>query len=41
MEETDFDRRKRLQDEVIAEIKDFSGSERLRRDEIHKRNALR
>ena len=39
--ESDFARRKRLQDEVIASIKAFSAGDRLSRDEIHNRNAVR
>ncbi|MCP5111831.1 MAG: hypothetical protein GY953_13455 [bacterium] len=40
-EESDFDRRKRLQHEVIASIKSFRASDRLSRDKIHQRDALR
>lgn len=40
-DESDFERRKRLQDEVIASIRGFSASDRLARDEIHDRNAVR
>jgi hypothetical protein len=38
-EETDFERRKRLQDEVLAKIRDrgFSAKDRLTRDEVHER----
>jgi plasmid stability protein len=36
-EETDFERRKRLQDSVLASIERFSARERLRRDEVHDR----
>ena len=40
-EEGDFERRKRLQDEVIAAIRTFSAEDRLSRDEIHDRRAVR
>jgi plasmid stability protein len=40
-DEGDFERRKRLQDEVIATIHGFSASDRLSRDEVHDRNAVR
>jgi len=40
-EETDFDRRKRLQDETFQAITDFRGGDRLPRDEIHDRGGLR
>lgn len=33
----DFERRKRLQDEVIASIQSFNASDRLSRDELHRR----
>ena len=38
-EEIDFERRKRLQDEILAEIKQrgFSASDRRTRDEVHER----
>lgn len=39
-EETDFQRRKRLQDETIAAIHHFSASDRLNRDEVYTRDAL-
>jgi hypothetical protein len=39
--ESEFDRLKRLEAEVLATIKDFNGSDRLSRDEIHERHALR
>lgn len=35
--ETDFDRRRRLQDQVIASVTDFRASDRLSRDEVHER----
>lgn len=39
--ETDWDRRKRLQDDTLASIKAFSAGDRLNRDETHDRRALR
>jgi plasmid stability protein len=38
-EETDFERRKRLQNEMFAKVKArrFSASDRLSRDEVHER----
>ena len=38
-EETDFERRKRLQNELLAKVKArrFSASDRLTRDEVHER----
>ena len=38
--ESDFDRRKRLERETIALIRDFSAADRLSRDELHERHAL-
>jgi antitoxin component of RelBE/YafQ-DinJ toxin-antitoxin module len=38
--ELDFDRRKRLERETIAAIRDFSAADRLSRDELHERHAL-
>lgn len=38
--ESDFDRRKRLERETIAAIRDFSAADRLSRDELHERRAL-
>ncbi len=35
--ETDFERRKRLEDEVLASIERFSAKQRLARDEVHDR----
>jgi len=35
--ETDFERRKRLQDEVLASIDRFRAADRLERDEVHDR----
>ena len=40
-EETDFERRKRLQEDVLKSIGSFRAGERLRRDEVHDRRALR
>mgnify|MGYP001081140992 CR=1 FL=1 len=40
-EESDFERRKRLQEEVLATIKQFRAGDRLKRDAIHDRHALR
>ena len=39
--ESEFDRLKRLQGEALARIKSFRGSDRLSRDEVHDRRALR
>lgn len=39
-EESDFERRKRLQRETIASIRAFSAGDRLSREEIHSRGAL-
>lgn len=35
--ETDFERRKRLQDETLASVERFSAGDRLARDDIHDR----
>lgn len=40
-EKSDFERRRRLQDEVIETVKSFRARDRLSRDEVHDRNALR
>jgi len=40
-EEPEFERRKRLQAEVLASIKQFRAHDRLSRDEAHDRDALR
>jgi plasmid stability protein len=40
-EETDFEKRKRLQDEVLGSIVSFRAGVRLRRDEVHDRHAVR
>lgn len=39
-EETDFDRRKRLQNETFASVEDFRAGDRLTREDVHNR-ALR
>ena len=39
--ESDFERRKRLQKEVLASVRRFRASDRLNREAIHDRNALR
>ena len=40
-DESEFDRRKRLQDEVMASIRAFSAGDRLSREDTHDRNAVR
>ena len=40
-EKSDFERRRRLQDEVLETVKSFRARDRLSRDEVHDRNALR
>jgi plasmid stability protein len=40
-EETDFQRGKRLQEEVLATIRRFRGGHRLRREAVHRRRAVR
>ena len=40
-EESDFERRKRLQAEVLASVRRFKAGGRLKRDEVHDRDALR
>lgn len=40
-EESDFERRKRLQQEVLASIRSFRAGDRLSRDQVHDRHALR
>ena len=37
----DFERRRELQDAVLATIETFRAKDRLRRAEVHNRNALR
>jgi plasmid stability protein len=39
--ETDFERRKALQDQTLASVRAFRGGTRLTRDETHERDALR
>ena len=40
-EETEFERRKRLQDEMLRSIVAFRAQDRLTRDDAHDRRALR
>jgi plasmid stability protein len=40
-EESDFERRRRLQDEVLATVESFRARDRLSREEVHDRDALR
>jgi plasmid stability protein len=40
-EESDFARRKRLQEEVLATVRSFRAGDRLPREKVHNRNALR
>ena len=40
-EETEFDRRKRLQDETLSDIDTFRAGDRLSREEIYRRGRLR
>ena len=40
-EESDFERRKRLQDEVLASVRNFSAADRMARGDAHRRRALR
>jgi plasmid stability protein len=40
-EESDFERRKRLQAEILASIESFSVGDRLTREDVHDRNAVR
>lgn len=40
-EESDFERRRRLQGEVLATINRFRAGDRLTRDKVHRRNAIR
>lgn len=39
--ESDFERRRRLQDEVLASVGRFRGGTRLTRDKVHSRRAIR
>lgn len=38
-DESDFERRRRLQDEVLASVRGFRAAGRLKRDEVHDRDA--
>ena len=40
-EETEFDRRKRLQDETLRDIDTFRAGDRLPREEVHRRGRVR
>lgn len=40
-DETDFERRKRLQDQTLASIRRFRAGNRMTRDEVHDRDAFR
>lgn len=40
-EESEFERRRRLQDEVLETIQGFRAGSRLSRDQVHRRHALR
>ena len=40
-EEPELERRKRLQAEVLASVRSFRAGDRLRRDQVHDRDALR
>jgi len=40
-DESDFERRRRLQAEVLASIKHFSAGNRMKREKIHERDAIR
>lgn len=40
-DESDFERRRRLQYETIASIRAFRAADRLTRDEVHDRRAVR
>jgi hypothetical protein len=37
-QETEFERRKRLQDQVLASVERFRAADRLTRDEVHARD---
>ena len=39
--ESDYQRRKRLQAEVLASVKEFRAGDRMSREEAHDRDALR
>jgi hypothetical protein len=40
-EENEYERRKRIQTEVLASIRSFRAGDRLTREEAHKRDAIR
>jgi len=40
-EESEFERRKRLQEEVLSSIAGFRAGDRLTRDRVHERDAVR
>jgi hypothetical protein len=40
-EETDSERRKRLQADVLSTVRRFRAGDRLTRDQVHERNAFR
>jgi plasmid stability protein len=40
-EESDFGRRKRLQEEVLSSVKNFRAGDRMTREKAHTRNAFR
>ena len=40
-QETEFDRRKRLQNETLRDVDTFRAGDRLSREEIHRRGGLR
>ena len=40
-EETDYERRKKLQKQTLASIKHFCAGDRLRRDEVYAQRAIR
>ena len=40
-EESDFERRKKLQDRTLATVTSFRAGRRMTRDEVHERDALR
>ena len=39
--ETEFERRRKLQDQTLASIRAFRAADRLPREEVHRRDALR
>lgn len=40
-EDSEFERRRKLQDEVLETVESFRARDRLSRDEVHDRDALR